>query len=240
MKPWKEAFWLAMYEMRRARLIDYLKWVGLFILLLLMMVPMTSSYLQEPSIITDLYFLFLITIFSQWARGKIFRPQSFGSGWYGSRYVAILNQLPIKSHIIIKSRFLAYFFTSIPFQVLLLLALYLLTPALRDDMAFGSYVIFMVILFCFNVFIGGLQIIGEIGSHLVMNIIISLLVGIFFSVLLSIVFYKVYTQDIVNWILFISKNFPVLALIMSFLLAVIGTAFLLRRLERRMANMDYF
>lgn len=239
MSNWKQAFWLMKFEFKQSPFVLFIQ-IGILIIVLLLIVPIIPEYLKDPSMGVDFLFLLIFTILSQWARPSIFREQKLGNGWYASYFLITLNSLPIQKEIIVKYRFLTYLILSISFQVMFFIAIYLLAPYLQIEFRLSTYIVFALIWICFSIYFGGLQPVTEAGANLVIHILTSLLVlGPILFVSILFLFYTWYERGFVNWTLFIAENYPIPAIILSLLFAVIGWKFWMLRMNRKMNRMDY-
>lgn len=240
MEDWKQAYSLALFELKHSK-INFLYLLLILAFVLFLVVPSFPEYFANSSMGLDIAFILTFTIVSQWARPKLFRSQKLSGGRYACHYLITLNQLPIKKEIIVKYRFLTYIMTSIPFQLLFLLFLYILTPSLHAKMTISSYLVFSVIWFCFSFYLGSSNIHSEAGSNLYVNIAVSIIIAPFLLVLFTFLFYKSLFQDgFVGWTIFIAQHYPILSIITSLILAIIGSVFWMKRMVRRMETYDYF
>src|SRR5699024_12500553 len=101
------------------------------------------------------------TLFRSWARPKNFRLDKLNTHQCASYYLLLLQQLPIKKSVIITYRFLTYIITATLFGIVLLGALYVLSPELRATMSIGTYIVFSIIWLGYNLYFGGSQLIEE-------------------------------------------------------------------------------
>lgn len=98
----------------------------------------------------------------------------------------MLNHLPVKKDIMVKSRFIVRFFYSFPFQFILLVCLYPLTPDLRDVLSIGSYIAFSIIWLSFSFYAGYLFPASESGTNTNMNPALAII--LFFAVIIGAMF----------------------------------------------------
>lgn len=239
MESWKQAFWLAKLELKHSKK-SILLLLSTIIVILLLVVPIIPDYFENSSLGLDFFFIVTFTFASQWARPKEFQSQKMSNGLWASHFLMKLNQLPIKSEIIVKYRLLTYLMISVPFQLLFLTCLYALTPILQNKMTIGTYLIFSIIWLCFSIYIGSSQLVSEAGFNILLNMIISFLLIILVLVFsFIIIFYKVYTGGFVHWTIFTATNHPIFTIAVSLLLAVIGMVFWMKLMQRKMETVDY-
>src|SRR5699024_6227361 len=82
-----------------------------------------------------------------------FKIEDINSGFLLSPYLVLLQQLPTRKEIIAKHRFFTYLIISIPFNILFLVSIYLLTPFIHDTMTIVSYTVFSIFWLCFSIYI---------------------------------------------------------------------------------------
>ena len=80
-----------------------------------------------------------------WAKPKEFQYQKLARDFWGSPYFILLKQLPIPEDILIRSRFLQYYVTSIPIHLLFLIMLFLSSASIKSLLSPGEYISFSLI-----------------------------------------------------------------------------------------------
>lgn len=239
MESWKQAFWLAKFELKQSK-INFIYLFAILTLSIIITVNALPSYFEDATIFIDFAFIYICGVLSQVARPKVFQTKEMSKDLSVSHFLMMLNQQPIRKQVMVKYRFLIYFFTSVPFNVLFLIALYLFSPALRGETQLSTYLIFSVIWLCFSVYIGCFQPTTETGYNTKLQIILwSTFLGPLLFILTVILFYKVYFYGLVNWTLYISESYPFLSLIISLFLAIIGLVFWMKRMRAKMNRYDY-
>src|SRR5690625_5117723 len=119
MSEWKQAIWLAKFELK-ASIKNFLSLILIFIVSYVLIRSAIPGYLEEPSMGIDFFFTFAFSGFlSQLARPKDYQLQKLRSTPYASPFLTALNKLAIKKEVIIKYRFLTYFFLLSAFNGLL-------------------------------------------------------------------------------------------------------------------------
>jgi len=241
MEEWKQAFQLVRFELNYWKLYLLLHIVILLVLLYLV-VPIIPEYFEESSFFgLDFLFLCILTVFSQLAIPKAFKPQSLGSGFWASHFVILLNQLAVRKETIVKYRLLMYSLITASFTGLFLVLLYLLSPYMQQNVPISTYIVFSLFWFCFSIYVGCIQPVFETGSNVVLNIIITfLLVGPVLLITVIYLFYIIYSGGFVQWTIMISTKWPLLTVVLSLLLAAISFNFWMKRMKKRMENIDYF
>src|SRR5699024_8738054 len=175
MTDWKEALWLAKFELKHS-IKHLLSFFLLFIISFLLVRSMIPGFLEEPSMGLDFFFVFIIFsgFLSQLARPKDFQVQKFRSIRYASPFLTTLNKMPINRKVIVKYRFLTYFFLLSLSNGLMLIALY---PTFQQVMTITTYIAFAFIWFCFGIYIGCSTPAFEVGTSIGWTILYSLILG---------------------------------------------------------------
>lgn len=238
MENWKEAFWLTKLELRYYTK-SFLLLLGILIMLLIFIVPTMADYFDNSTLGIDVYFILVFCIITSWIKPKQFQNQDHSNGLMLSPYLVMLNQLPTKKEIMIKHRFLTYLIVSIPFNILFLVLLYILTPIIHDTMPIGTYLVFSIFWLCFSVYIGTSELIREAGVDKAFTIMRSFLIGFVIVLTITIVFHKIYPRGFVHWTIYISTNFPVIVTLISISLAIFGFKFWMKRMDRKIRKIDY-
>lgn len=149
----------------------------------------------------------------------------------------ILNQLPIRNEVIVKHRFLVFACYTIPFNIVFLLDIYFI-PLFFDEMSMTTFLVFSVIWICFSFYLGLGTVSYEAGIKLI-DVIISIvvLIGLFF--VYYIFFFKLYNDGLISWTIHIATDYPLLSILTSISLAVIGWKFWSNSMLNRIKRFDY-
>lgn len=237
MTDWKEVLWLAKFELKHS-IKHLLSIFLLFIISFLLVRSMIPSYLEEPSMGLDFFFVFIIFsgLLSQMARPKDYQVQKFRSIRYAAPFLTALNQMPIKRKVIVKYRFLTYLFLLSLFNGLMLIALY---PSFQQVMTFTTYIAFAFIWFCFGIYFGCITPAFEVGTNMGWVIFYSLILGCISFFLYLYIFFKWYNGGFVTWTIDIASNYPVISIIVSLILSIIGWNFWMKVMLKKMDRTDY-
>lgn len=238
MENWKEAYWLTKLELRYYAM-SFLILLGILIMLLIFIVPTMADYFENSTLGIDVFFILAFCIVTTWVKPKQFQNQDHSNGLLLSPYLVMLNQLPTKKEVIVKHRFLTYMFISIPFNILFLVVLYILTPVIHDTMPIGTYLVFSIFWLCFSIYIGCSEIVTEAGANKSLLIIRGLVLGFISIIAMIIVFHKIYAHGFVHWTIYISTNYPVPVILTSVSLAIFGFNLWMKRMDRKIEKVDY-
>src|SRR5699024_9005593 len=105
MKSWKEAYWLAKIELKESKL-SFLFILLFYPLITLGLISSFESYLDTNFVGTDFFFILLFTFAAIWTRPKYFQVQQLNDELVVSPAMYMLQQLPVRKDIIVKSRFI--------------------------------------------------------------------------------------------------------------------------------------
>lgn len=239
MKCWKEALWLAKFELKESKL-SFLFLLLFFPFITLGIITMFESYLDINFVGIDFFFILSFTFFAIWTKPKYFQVQQLSDELVVSPAMFMLQQLPVGKDIIVKSRFIIYFVYSVPPQILLLTFLYLFTPAIQGMMGISSYLSFAIIWLAFGVYIGGIVPTGDAGDKASRGKVavygVLLLIGL-------IAFFTLFTllseHSIVHWTIIFAQKWPLLSSALSIVLAFIGLNYWQSYMKKMMGKLDY-
>lgn len=238
MENWKQAFWLTKFELKYY-LKSFLLLIGVLIMLLIFIVPTMADYFENSTLGIDVFFIFAFCIITTWVKPKQFQNQDDNNGWLLSPYLVMLQQLPAKREIIIKHRFLTYIIITIPFSLLFLVSLYILTPVIHDTMTIGNYLVFSILWLCVSIYLGCSGIIAEAGVNIFFSIVRGFVLGFISVMTIIVVFHKLYPHGFVHWTIYISTHYPIPVMLISILLAIFGFKFWMKRMNRKIEKVDY-
>lgn len=198
------------------------------------------NYTESNAIMFDVFFILMFGFFVAWMKPKEFQYQKVGGDVWASPYVLLLNKLPISKDVIVKSRFVIYFIYAIPFQLLLLVFLYM-APSFREAMSISTYISFSIIWLSFSIYFGCSIAVSDAGDSLPLTKHIAYIVLFFivFGLILSL-FYKVLGFGIVYWTIHIAENWHITSALVSLLLAGIGFQYWQKYMLKSIGKRDYF
>lgn len=239
MNTWKQAFWLAKFELKESKL-NFLLLLIILPLITLGFIASFESYLSLNFVGIDFYFILSFTFAAAWTKPKYFQVQQLNDELVASPSVFMLQQLPISKDLIIKSRLIIYFVYSFPPQILLLIFLYLFTPTIQEMMDLSLYSVFAVIWLSFGVYIGGIIPISDAGDRASPRKVavygVLMLVG---AIAFFTFFHIVSDYGIVHWTLIIAKKWPILSGVLSVILAYFGLIYWQSYMKKLMEKLDY-
>lgn len=238
MQEWKQALWLAKFELK----VSKRSFLFLFVFLIFMslyFISSFSSYLANDFVGLDFFFILMFTVATVWTKPKWFQIQRINDGLLVAPSLIMLNQLPIKHDVIIKSRFIIFYMYSIPFQILLLISLYAFTPVLQN-MTIGTYISFSIIWLSLSVYVGSIFAASEAGDKSTSTKTfvygILLIVG---ALAIFTAFHLIFDYGIVHWTLIFAQKWPIPSTLISIILAVIGFKYWQRYMRKTMERIDY-
>lgn len=239
MKSWKEALWIAKFELKESKL-SFLFLLLFFPFITLGLITMFESYLDINFVGIDFFFILSFTFFAIWTKPKYFQVQQLSDELVASPAMLMLQQLPVRKDIIVKSRFIIYFVYSVPPQILLLIALYFFTPSLHGMMGISSYLSFAIIWLSFGVYVGGIVPASDAGdkaSRLKGAVYgVLMLIGLIAFFTLFILFSK---HGIVHWTVIFAQKWPLLSSSLSIIIAFIGLNYWQKYMRKMMEKLDY-
>lgn len=239
MKNWKQAFWLANFELKESKL-SFLFLIIFYPFIILGTIANFSSYLDTNFVGIDIFFIFIFTYLTIWAKPKKFQIQQVNDNLVASPAIFMLQQLPIPRDLIVKSRFIIYFVYSIPMQILLLTALYVFTPSLQEMMGISSYISFGLIWLSFGVYIGGVIPASDSGDSASQRKVAVYAILMLIAVIIFFTLFTLFSDHgIVHWTLIIAKKWPALSGSISFVLAFIGLNYWQTYMKKMMEKLDY-
>ncbi|MGY0693389.1 hypothetical protein ACW2QC_11435 [Virgibacillus sp. FSP13] len=241
MKEWKQAYQLATFELKASKRV-FLYLALFFVLVLVFLVSELSTYMEQNSAGLDLAFILIFSgIIMIWLKPKNFQLSKVNEDVTASPLLVMLNQLPITKDVIIKSRFIVYFFYSFPFQFLLLIGIYPLSPAIQDGLSIGSYIAFSIIWLSFCFYAGYIFSAADAGTKS-MNTVLSFIYGFIFAIGAMFIFAIIQIatgHSIVYWTIIFAQTWPLLSSFLSIILAFIGFTYWQHYTRKTMDKLDY-
>lgn len=172
MREWKQAYRLAALELKASRksLITILVF---YIAMSLIVMMSLDLYLEGRFKFFDLLFLVIFLLFPAWMKNKEFQMQKFSGDLWTVPSVIMLQQLPIPKEVIIKSRFVIHAVCSFPFQLILLIAIPLISENFRSMMSPIAYIAFVLIWLALSIAVGFVMAASEAGGNFKMRTIVK-------------------------------------------------------------------
>ncbi len=221
MKDWKEAYQLAKLELSQS-------WQGFvftfcfYMFVLSYLAVSLESYLENDFMGYDFFFLLLFSIAGMWMKPKQFQVQKQTEGFLAAPILLMQLQLPIRQEILIKSRFIIYFFYSFPWQIILLGVYYFITP-IQDVLSLVSYIAFCLIWLSANVYIGTVFPISDAGEKgfttTKLGTALTVVISLFAVFLLFLIIYALSDHGVVYWTIVFAEKWPLVSSIISIIIA---------------------
>lgn len=238
METWKQAFSLAMFEVKASRK----NFVTLLFFLAVFGFAFTGVFSEVGEklfFFYDLLFLMFFSIAPTWIKAKEFQYQKLGDERWGTPYFNFLHQLAIPNHVLIRSRFVNYLIISIPLHLAVFMIMFFFTNS-NDMLPIGNFIAFSLIWFCFGIY-GGLLYpasdTGDVISNLKLTIyFIIIVVGFIGSLLLT---FLLTGRGIVQWTVVAATHWPLLSSVISIFLAIVGLNVWLSYAAKNMKKIDY-
>ncbi|MFD1609731.1 hypothetical protein [Oceanobacillus luteolus] len=192
--------------------------------------------------ILDLLFILLFFFGPTWFKAKGFQYQKISGGMWGSPAVVMNLHLPINGKIIVWKTIFIYFLSSIPFQLYMLLMVYLFNPDIRGVLEPGSYIAFALIWLSFGIY-GGLAalslevVVYKIPSGKMISVLSVLLVILGIAVILF--FPYIFENSIVGWSAILADRWSIASGIISILLAIVGLRYWSNKMTEHLYEVDY-
>lgn len=238
MNVWKEAFWLARFEMRASLKMLFLLLGFSFIY----GVFFSISTFEQHSFLFDFFFLIIFWFMPIWTKPKEFQLQKISEGLWASPFVVMLNQLPVQKNVLIISRFITYFTFSIPTHIFILGFIYFFAAEFRESISITAYIVFSIIWICFGITFGSMFPTSDVGDKVPKSSWLFAAISVLFfgAVIGTIVAINKFTgRGIVSWSISIAREWPILSVILSCLIAFISIVYSIRIMSKKMDQIDY-
>ncbi len=238
MNTMKQALWLVKFEMK-ASVKQYFFLLG-FAIFYGIFFSMTISL--HNTLLFDFFFILVFGFCAVWARPKELQLQKISEGLWASPFVVMLNQLPIPKNVLINSRFIVFYIFSIPFNLFILTFIYIFSMELRESIPAISYLIFSVIWICFGIAFGSMFPASDVGDKMPKNKWKWVAIGVLFygGLIGSVIAVNMYSgQGIVGWSIHAAKEFPVVSILLSLMIAILSVIYYMRYMYKKIAQIDY-
>jgi hypothetical protein len=239
MKDWKQAYQLAMNELRTSKM-NYIGSMFLYLLISLFVLVFDGKAKMIGWTINDIFLIVIFCFAPYYLKPKEFQLQKVSGELWAVPSVVWLKTLPIKENVIIWSRLIIYSFYSLPPQIILLVALYAISPDYRELMPPTNYIIFSIIWLALGISIGFSMAASDVGDLINLKSISIAIITIIASIALFIfIFYRVLDDGLVKWTIFIAQDWPVLSIIISIIATVLSIKYWLHYMKKQMKKLDY-
>lgn len=239
MNDWKEAIWLAVFELKSS--IKGLLTLLIFLfVILLFFITAFPNYLEANFVGFDIFFLLTFSTAAIWAKPKEFQYQKIAEDIWANPFFVMLNQLPVKKSILMKSRFIIHFVYSIPFHIVLLVSLYFLTPIIKYEIGLNQYFVFSIIWICFGIAAGTIYPASDAGDKITNFGMVIYSFFLFIAFIIFFTLFQLFVGDgIVSWTLMVADKWPLLSIFISVIMAIASLYCWNNYLSKKIKKMDY-
>lgn len=239
MNTWKQALWLAKYELKASIASIIFCWISLSIICLLFSMSI-SVYLDSNYIGFDIFFILLFIFAPYYWKSKHFQYKKVSTNFWANPIFIMLLQLPINKHALVKSRLLIHLVYALPFAITVFPLLYFINGDVRNIMALSTYIAFVIIWLSFSVYFGLILAASDVGDYVtpIRWVYYSILVfGVFAGI---IAFFHFYLQrGIVDWTIQLATVWPLQSIIISIILTILGWKYWQFYMLRTIKKLDY-
>lgn len=239
MSEWKQAYRLAVFEIT-ASMKTYLLIMAFYIAMSLIFMLSFDFYLEGEINFFDLLFLLIFFMFPTWMKSKEFQMRKMDGNLWTSPSIIMLQQLPIPKKVIIKSRFIIHAVYSFPFQLILLIAMPLMSENFRDTMTPLAFIAFVMIWMSLSIAVGFMMAASEAGGNFKTKAIVLSFIYLLIGV---IIFYFLFPllsgNGFVEWTISLAEDWTLLSILMAVFLSVGGWKYWQTDMRKTMKKTDY-
>lgn len=242
MESWKQALWLMKFELNASKK-SIFSTVITFIVFFMYIVYSLEKGIDGGAIsmVYDIFFGSFFWFAVVWSKPKEFQYQKLAGDFWGLPYFIMLKQLPIPKDILIRSRFLQYYMTSIPIHLLLLIILYMSSVSIKILLSPGQYISFSLIWLSSGIVIGSIFPASDSGEYnskmkwVIYSIsTLVIFIGGFFAL------YLFTGEGLVYWTIIAANRWPLLAAVISVIGAVVSMICWPRYMKKNIESIDYY
>lgn len=194
--------------------------------------------LSNKSVVFDILFLTLFSVFPSWLKSKDSQYQKVNGELWASPVFIMHKQLPINEDVVVKSRFIIHFAYSLPMLILIFCLTY---PMIYHAIAPLEYIAFAIIWLSFSIYVGLIMGASDAGDYVnVKTMSQSILIVVLFFALLIGLFHYILNIGIIYGTVIMAKQFPLISVIISIFLSFIGIHYWKYFMKRTIRKMDYF
>lgn len=236
MNDWKQAYRLASFEMK-ASMKSFLLILVFYIAMSLIFMQSLGVHLEGDFRFFDLLFLLIFFMFPVWMKSKEFQMQKIDGDLWASPSIVMLQHLPVSKDIIVKSRFLIHSFCSFPFQLILLIAMPIMSENFREAMTPVAYISFVLIWLSLSIAIGFVMAASEAGGNYKMKAfvlsIMYLLIGF------AIVYFLRPDDGFVQLTMMMAAEWSLLSIVLAVVLGIAGWKYWQADMKKMIKKADY-
>lgn len=236
MNEWKEAYRLAAFELKASRT-SFLLIMAFYIAMSLIVMMSLDIYLEGEFRYFDLLFLLIFFMFPAWMKNKEFQMQKLDGDLWTSPSIVMLQQLPVPKKTIVKSRFVIHALYSFPFQLVLLIAMPILSENFREMMSPLAYVIFVMIWLSLSISIGFIMAASEAGGNYKMKAVVMSVVYLLAAV--AVIYFLLPDEGYLQLTMIAAAEWPLLSIAAAAVLSVAGWKYWQADMRKMMKKADY-
>lgn len=239
MNEWKQAYQLAAFELR-ASIKSFLLILVFYIAMSLIFMQSFDVYLNGEFKFFDVMFLLIFFMFPAWMKSKEFQMQKLGGDLWTVPSIIMLQQLPVSKDVIVKSRFIIHAFCSFPFQLVLFIAMPLMSETFRELMTPSDYIVFVLIWLSLSIAVGFVMASSEAGGNyktkaIAMSFVYLLVGAAVFYVLILLVA----DDGFIRWTMSVAKEWTLLSVIAAVIVSIAGWKYWQADMKKNMKKADY-
>ncbi|MEK4174782.1 hypothetical protein NST97_02050 [Aeribacillus sp. FSL K6-1305] len=239
MNDWKEAFWLAKFELKKLKL-------G-FVLLALMAIMFSMFFatvipknMERSTVMLDIFFFIVFGFGTAWIKPKEFNHQKIGGDFWASPFFITLRQLPIQKDVLIKSRFIIFFAFAVPYYLGVSILTYAFSPDLRAALDLKEYFAFIMIWIGIGIHLGASFPASDVGYRLSTVRFALYIFALFFGFMFIFTIFNIlYGNGFVPLTMLIAEKWPLVSIIASVFFAAIGVLYSQKYMSKKIEKMDY-
>ncbi|GAA0465302.1 hypothetical protein [Alkalibacillus silvisoli] len=240
MNSWKEGLWLAQLELKVTTFKRIYSQLIMIVLFSLFLATTVDGYLENNAVLFDIFFILIFVYLGPWTVPKDFQYQKITHNRFGSPYFTLLNQLPINSGSVIKSRFIISFVNTIPSQSIILIAFYYFSPIISETLSPFEYLAFSILWIGVGLTLGSIFPASDVGDYAgkfkVSFYGVALVIG--FGLVLFL--FSTFSNGIVHATIIAVQEWPLISIILSIIIAITSIIAWMKSAMNKMNKMDYF
>lgn len=239
MIEWKHAYRLAAFEIK-ASMKNFLPILAFYIAMSLIFMLSFDVYLEGEFKFFDLMFLLIFFMFPSWMKSKEFQMRKMDGDLWTAPSIVMLQQLPVPRNIIVKSRFIIHAFCSFPFQLVLFIAMPLMSENFRDMMTPITYIAFLLIWLGLSIAVGFMMAASEAGGNFkTSDIVKSFIYLVIGAVALYFMFPLLSENGLIHWTMSLATEWTLLSVILAIVLIIAGWQYWQANMRKIMKKTDY-
>ena len=239
MNEWKQAYRLAAFEMK-ASMKSFLLILAFYIAMSLIFMMSFDIYLEGEFKFFDFMFLLIFFMFPAWMKNKEFQMQKMDGDLWTVPSIVMLQQLPVSRNAIVKSRFIIHAICSFPFQLVLLIAMPVMSPTFRDMMTPFTYAAFLLIWLALSISVGFIMAASEAGGNFKTK---KIAISFIYLVLGAVAFYFLFPllsdDGFIHWTVVLAAEWTLLSVIIAAALSIAGWKYWQADMRKTMKKTDY-